>query len=260
MTKICSFCKLEKPLYEFHYRSTIKKTLHSYCKICNILKIKLWYKNNKERAILSAKKWVRKNRKRRLEIQKRYREKGGEMLRKREKEYKIKNRERIRKLNNERTNYRFHNDPEFWVTKTMKRRIWETFKDRIVNKDKRTVEMCGCTFSELKKYLELNFQENMNWKNHGQGLNGEKQWHIDHIICLRAFNLVNKEHQLIAFHYSNLLPIWADINRKKSDILPNTRKARELTFEEKESFIKDCFENGKLKNEFVEWGKNNRVN
>ena len=44
--------------------------------------------------------------------------------------------------------------------------------------------------------------------------------HIDHVIPLSAFNLDDQEQQRAAFHYTNLRPMWAIENKRKSDKIP----------------------------------------
>jgi len=43
------------------------------------------------------------------------------------------------------------------------------------------------------------------------------EWHIDHIRPCSSFNFINEEEQKACFHYSNLQPLWAEDNIKKSD-------------------------------------------
>jgi hypothetical protein len=93
-------------------------------------------------------------------------------------------------------------------------------RQRICNVMKRTnqvragsaVRDLGCSVEELKIYLESKFREGMTWENHGE-------WHIDHIIPLNSFNLANRKEFLKACHYTNLQPLWAEENLKKSDKL-----------------------------------------
>jgi hypothetical protein len=70
-------------------------------------------------------------------------------------------------------------------------------------------------------HIESLWQPGMTWKNNT--ING---WHIDHIIPCEAFNLFDIEEQKKCFHYTNLQPLWSNINIAKSDILPDGARAR----------------------------------
>lgn len=70
----------------------------------------------------------------------------------------------------------------------------------------------GCSMEELKVYLESKFQPGMSWDNYS--FTG---WHIDHIIPLSSFDLTDPEQFKQACHYTNLQPLWAEDNFKKSN-------------------------------------------
>ena len=76
-------------------------------------------------------------------------------------------------------------------------------------KRSKTYKLLGCTYKELKLYLESKFDNNMSWDNHGE-------WHIDHIIPLSSAN--NKEEFEKLWHYKNLQPLWAKDNLEKRKI------------------------------------------
>jgi len=72
-------------------------------------------------------------------------------------------------------------------------------------------KLLGYTLKELMNHIEDNFEENMTWENYGE-------WHIDHTKPLDSFEYTgfyDKELK-IAWHYTNLQPLWATKNLKKS--------------------------------------------
>lgn len=71
-------------------------------------------------------------------------------------------------------------------------------------------ELLGCSSVFYEKYIESKFQKGMNWKNFG--VNG---WCIDHKIPLSAFDLSDKNQQLICFNFRNTQPLWYKDNLKK---------------------------------------------
>ena len=81
-----------------------------------------------------------------------------------------------------------------------------------------TEELLGCSIREARNYLETLFQSGMTWGNYG--VNG---WHIDHIIPLSYFDMSDPEQQKRAWHYTNLQPLWAADNRKKSNKIIETQ-------------------------------------
>ncbi len=64
---------------------------------------------------------------------------------------------------------------------------------------------------ELKQHLEKQFQPGMTWNN--WKFDG---WHLDHIVPLCKFDLMNPEQVKIATHYTNLQPLWAKDNLSKN--------------------------------------------
>ncbi len=68
----------------------------------------------------------------------------------------------------------------------------------------------GCTISELFTYLQSKFLPGMSWENYSR-----KGWHIDHIRRLSSFDLTDVEQRRIAFHHTNLQPLWASDNMRK---------------------------------------------
>lgn len=72
----------------------------------------------------------------------------------------------------------------------------------------------GCSPEEFRKYIASQFKEGMRWRNHGK-------WHLDHILPLSSFDLTDPKQLDKACHYTNLQPLWAIDNLRKSNKLPN---------------------------------------
>jgi hypothetical protein len=88
------------------------------------------------------------------------------------------------------------------------------------------LELLGCSIEEFKLHLESQFKDGISWDNYG---NGEgNRWQVDHVIACRRFDLQKLEHQRVCFHYTNLSPLWTELNCKK-DSSPSIPK---LTDEE----------------------------
>jgi hypothetical protein len=113
--------------------------------------------------------------------------------------------EEIRK-SSEYERKRVKTDPNFKLRKILRQRIRKLIK----NKSGSAVRDLGCSIEEFRKHIESKFKEGMTWENHGK-------WHLDHIKPLSLFNLLDREQFLQACHFTNLQPLWAEENLKKSD-------------------------------------------
>ena len=80
----------------------------------------------------------------------------------------------------------------------------------------------GCTSEKLRKHLEEQFENGMTWENIGK-------WHIDHIKPCAKFDLNLEEEKHKCFHYTNLQPLWAVDNLKKSDTYDPDTDLRDWT-------------------------------
>ena len=73
-----------------------------------------------------------------------------------------------------------------------------------------TMELVGCSVSELATHLEKQFAEKMTWENKGE-------WHIDHRRPCASFDLSDAEQQKMCFHFTNCQPMWGSENMSKND-------------------------------------------
>ena len=117
-------------------------------------------------------------------------------------------REYFRKYYKNWINKKLKTDPHFKLKQALSHRIWGALKGQV--KSKRTMELLGCTIDELWIHMESKFTEVMTKENYGK-------WHVDHIMPCASFDLTDPEQQAKCFHYTNLQPLWALDNIKKSN-------------------------------------------
>lgn len=197
MKKICTKCKIEKDSSEFYSRKDAKDGLTSACKPCKpcldpLLKKeydKNHYLKNKEKKDSKAIDYYHKNKEKKSE-------------------YDKKNRSVVLKQRRER----YKTDINYKLLCNLRSRLHVALKRN--KRVSHTIDLLGCSIEELKSHIELKFSENMNWDEVKSGA-----IHIDHIIPCSFFDLSISEEQKKCFHYSNLQPLWAKDNFKKSNKL-----------------------------------------
>jgi hypothetical protein len=61
------------------------------------------------------------------------------------------------------------------------------------------------------------FKPGMTWQNYGS-----RGWHIDHILPIASFDLLNEDELFKAFNFRNLQPLWWFENLSKGRSMPET--------------------------------------
>jgi len=193
------------------------------------IKVKEYEQKNKDLLNNYRKQYRSENREKIKALNKSYREKHREALKEsgkkyyeenkvdlieKSKEYQLKNRVQTNKNKREYQQNRRKIDLNFKLKLLLRTRLLTALKNS--QKAGSAVQDLGCSIEELKTYLESKFKPGMSWENHG--LRG---WHVDHIVPLSSFDLTNREELLKACHYTNLQPLWATDNLKKSNKIPN---------------------------------------
>ena len=114
-----------------------------------------------------------------------------------------KNKEHRKKYINE-----YNLDPKNKIKNSLRSRINQLLNKRYNNP--KTLDLVGCDYEFLIEYIENKFTEGMSWNNYGY-----YGWHLDHIIPVSSAKTEKDVYKL--YHYTNLQPLWAEDNLKKSD-------------------------------------------
>lgn len=194
----------------FNKQKTGKLGLRADCKNCKKEKNKEWREANKG----YNKQYCKKNKER---VKEQVRDRYKRWYKKTKNKEKVKsyytqwceeNKKIIRLKKKEYVRKRRNNDIGYRILCNCRTRLCHAVKGK--NKSASTMELIGCSIEQLLEHLESQFQDGMTWDNYGE-------WHIDHIKPCAMFDFTKEEDQRECFHYTNLQPLWAEDNLRKSD-------------------------------------------
>jgi hypothetical protein len=192
MKKQCTKCKKKLPATKKYFH-TNKTGFRSRCITCHKEQCKQYYQKNIDKFL-------------------EYKENNHTKILKAKKKYRQKNKKKIAEYKYWYHKNRYHNDIEYRLLHNCGNHIRSHLKQ---NKDsKRSIQLIGCSISELKTHLEKQFDCKMSWKNYGA------YWHIDHIIPCSSFDFTDPTQQQKCFNYTNLQPLEAKANIKKGNKIP----------------------------------------
>lgn len=182
--------------------------------------VKKYNSLNKEKIKIYRQKYLNQNKevisKQRKEVNLNFRTNNPDYY----KEYRKENIEQVKIKRNIYLQNKKESDPLFKLTCTIRGSIRQSFKRNNYTKNSKTFEILGCSFIEVKEYLESKFESWMTWENRGL-YNGELNygWDVDHIIPLST--AICEADIIKLNHYTNLQPLCSKINRdiKKNGLI-----------------------------------------
>ena len=112
--------------------------------------------------------------------------------------------------------HRYHTNTTFRLSQLLRSRLHKALNG--VSKSAATTELLGCTPEHARLHIENQFTEGMTWDN----------IHVDHIQPCASFDLEDPNEQRKCFHYTNLQPLFASDNLRKSDQIVPEHQVRLL--------------------------------
>lgn len=106
---------------------------------------------------------------------------------------------------------KYETDINFKIKKRLRDRFYSFIKKK--DKSKKTFKYLCATIEQTNNYLESQFTDGMNWKNMGTKPDGTRGWQIDHRRPCSSFDLSNEDEIYMCFHWTNLQPLWAEVNQ-----------------------------------------------
>lgn len=212
--KQCTDCSITKSKILFPRDKTRFDGYHYYCKDCQRSRKRDHRNRNRDKINAYrnkiSKRLYLKNKEKISERRKKARRLNPEKSRLQSKRSNLKNKEWIRNYSKEYTRHRRKTKPLVKLSNSLRVRLKGALRRRSWKKTSTLQQYLGCTIQEFKEYIELLFKPGMTWDNHT--ING---WHIDHIIPLSSAQTEEEIYKLN--HFSNLQPMWAIDNIRKSN-------------------------------------------
>lgn len=197
--KFCNLCGVEKPITQFHKRSSRPSGVVSNCKECCSERERRRYVAKKSHIVEKVRQYNELNREKVNSRQRKYNAENKDKRR----AYADLNREKINKARRER----LKKDPVAALSDRYRRRLNYSLRLIGARKTRSSLEFLGCAFEDFVKHIESQFQDGMSWDN-------RSDWEIDHILPMRLAK--NEDDVVRLSHYTNLQPLWRTDNRKKS--------------------------------------------
>lgn len=210
VTKVCTKCGETKPATSEYFLTRCTKTgaLKTKCKVCGAAYRKSYYADKKEwfseynkeyrKANLAAVKAQKKSK---------YELNRSAVIQKAQ-AYRESNRVAARQRAANYTRRKAASDPMFAMALRVKALISTRLRAGGYTKKSRSHEILGCDWHFFKTHIERQFVPGMTWEN-------RSDWHLDHFVPLSS---AKDEAELLALnHYTNLRPMWAADNIRKSN-------------------------------------------
>jgi len=195
MEKTCRGCGESKLLSEYYKQKGGKYGRESECKLCREAKKKAYRQSEAGKAKINAyQKAYRQTEAGKAGIKAYRQSEAGKAYKKAYNKAWHKNRRRT--------------DPVYKLQCNLRSGFGNWIKGH--TKTCKTEQYVCCTYKELLDHLESQFEEGMTWENHGQ-------WQIDHFKAQSRFDPTIEEEAFKCWHYTNLQPMWAEINNSWKD-------------------------------------------
>lgn len=228
----CAECQKTRPIEQFGIDGRTRNNISRWCKACvekRKAKQKAKYKGKYKRY---HRQYNIEHRDEQREYQKRYHAKNREKINARKREHSEKNREEV----NRRARERYKENPARYkkYKAAWKKKRPDYHKQHlaanpqlrvhgsVASRMRRSLRngkgssgwesLVGYALDDLVRHLEKQFTDGMSWANY-------REWHIDHIQPVSAFNFEKPEDLDFkrCWALANLRPLWAEENQSKGN-------------------------------------------
>lgn len=180
-----------------------------------------WHKANREKQNSRRKEHYEANREAHLTGCKAYADANKEKIAAYKAQWFMENKARLKARALERrpdiyarTRQRRAEDAGFAMLGRLRSRMQKAVKACGGIRAKNVKALIGCAPADFVAHIEAQFLPDMTWEN-------RSEWHLDHKLPCKHFDLTDPAQQSACFHYTNIRPLWGKDNQRKSaKVLP----------------------------------------
>lgn len=189
-SKVCSSCKVDKPLYDYHNDKTKKDGKTSSCKECANIRAKEWGENNQDKVRKNKRAYYERNTSKVKESAQIWRIKNPESYRRSVRKYLSKNRFILR----------LRSRVKYWNNKEKELKKYAEYREK--NRD-----LCNTRVrnSQKKNPLRLRLQNHKRRDRSGNGKISVKRIH--ELFVLQAGSCVYCNVELSSYHVDHVKPL-----------------------------------------------------
>ena len=165
-----------------------------------------YYEANREKQIEDVKKRRAANPEKAREDQRKYQKANRKKLQEKANKWKEANPEKVAEQKRRR-HAKKKADPVYLMAGRVRARMQQALTRNGFCKESTTAKMLGCSWKRFCQHIESQFADGMSWDN-------RSEWHLDHILPLACSTTIEGLEKLS--HYTNIRPLWAAENLRKS--------------------------------------------
>lgn len=207
-TRRCTACNDVKPLPEFAKSGKAGLGVREKCRACTRAEGADYRVRNAEKERERRRRYHLENREKVSAKGRRWREGNRDRKAAADAVWRAKNPDRVKAMIARRWQ-KARDDPVDRIHRAVRACIVQSIRKGSKARRK-TVDLLGYDFEQLKAHLERQFSKGMTWANYGE-------WHIDHILPVASFNYETPDDPAfkVCWALTNLRPLWAEENRAK---------------------------------------------
>lgn len=187
------------------------------CRECGEVKLENQFRKNRRKCHDCEKEYGRNYNNNNKHIRDKWTSENNEIVAELHHNNYEKNKEQIRQIERNR----YNNEKDYKIRVNNKSSL-NKLLNNVVNNNSSKAKFLGTPIKLIKDWIEFQFDDEMTWDNKGT------YWHIDHVIPINKFDILNPTEHNLCFDWKNIMPVTCEYNMNKKDKLDQEQFDKQL--------------------------------